>query len=186
MRPYNKKRTIRLRTPLTKEAVRDLRAGDEVLLDGDIFTARDQAHSKMVSLIAKRKNLPFELKDQIIYYCGPTKSAPGRVIGACGPTTSSRMDKLTIPLLKKGLKGMIGKGRRSCEVRSAIKNNKAVYFLTCAGAGAFLAKKVLAKKDVCFKELGPEAVYRLTVKDFPLIVAIDSGGRDIFIKKGDF
>ena len=157
-----------------------LRAGDEVLFTGDLFTARDQAHKRLVALIKKGSKLPLELKGQIIYYCGPTRTPPGRAIGSCGPTTSARMDKMTEPLLKAGLKGMIGKGRRSEDVRSQIKKHKAVYFLATGGAGAFLSKRVLSSKAVCFKELGPEAIYKLRVKDFPMIVGIDSQGTDIF------
>ena len=157
-----------------------LKAGDEVFLTGVIFTARDQAHKRLAALIRKGKKLPFNLKNQVIYYCGPTKTAPGNVFGSCGPTTSSRMDHLTAPLLAQGLKGMIGKGRRSEEARGLIKKYKAVYFLATGGAGALLSRKVIAAKPVCFKELGPEAVYELYVKDFPLIVGIDSKGRDIF------
>ena len=160
-----------------------LRAGDEVLLTGEIFTARDQAHKRLVELIKKGVKLPLDLKGQIIYYCGPTRTPPGKVIGSCGPTTSARMDKMTEPLLAYGIKGMIGKGRRSEEVRRSIKKHKAVYFLATGGAGAFLSKRVLSVKSVCFKELGPEAIYKVRVKDFPLIVGIDSQGTDIF-KRG--
>lgn len=166
----------------SKDEFSGLRAGDEVLLTGDIYTARDQAHKKLIELIRKGGKLPFDLKGQIIYYCGPTKTPPMRVIGSCGPTTSARMDKMTGPLLEAGVKAMIGKGRRSEEVRGLIKKHKAVYFLATGGAGAYLAKRVISVKPVAFKELGPEAVYRLRVKDFPLIVGIDSQGNDIFRK----
>jgi fumarate hydratase subunit beta len=164
------------------ESFERLRAGDEVLLTGEIFTARDQAHLRLVELIKKGTKLPLDLKGQVIYYCGPTRTAPGKAIGSCGPTTSSRMDKFTGPLLSLGLKGMIGKGRRCEEVRQLIKKNKAVYFLAAGGAGAFLSKRVLSSEPVCFKGLGPEAIYKLRVKDFPLIVGIDSKGVDVFAK----
>lgn len=160
-----------------------LRAGDEVLLSGEIFTARDQAHKRLAELIKKGVRLPLDLKGSFIYYCGPTQTPPKRAIGSCGPTTSARMDRLTEPLLKAGLSAMIGKGRRSEEVRRLIKKHKAVYFLAVGGAGAYLARRVLSAKPVCFKEMGPEAVYKLRVKDFPLIVGIDSRGTDIFERK---
>ncbi len=171
---------IKLSTPLDEKDLRRLKAGDEVLLTGEIFTARDQAHKRLACLIKRKSRIPIPLKNQVIYYCGPTRTRPGNTIGSCGPTTSSRMDKLTAPLLYAGLKGMIGKGRRSQEVHRLIKRHKAIYFLATGGAGAFLSKRVTSAKPVCFKELGPEAIYRLKVKDFPLIVGIDSEGRDIF------
>ena len=145
-----------------------MKKDDKILFSGVIYTARDQAHKRIASGAA----LPFSLKGQIIYYCGPTKTPKGKVIGSCGPTTSARMDDFVEPLLKKGLKGMIGKGRRSKRVRQLIKKYKAVYFLAPAGCGALLAKKVISKKLVAFSDLGPEAIYKLEVKDFPLIVAI--------------
>ena len=160
--------------------IRKLKAGKEILFSGVIYTARDQAHKRLVELIRKKKKLPFDLKNQIIYYCGPTATPKGKVIGSCGPTTSSRMDEFVEPLLKKGLLAMIGKGRRSAKVRRLIKKYKGVYFVAPAGCGALLAKKVISKKLVCFKELGPEAIHKLEVKDFPLIVAIDSKARSIY------
>lgn len=150
------------------------------MLDGVIYTARDQAHKRLAGLVKKRRRLPFALKDQVIYYCGPTRTPKGKSIGACGPTTSSRMDEFTPTLLRVGLKGMIGKGLRSPEVVAAIRKYKAVYFVTYAGCGALLAGKVLKAKPLAFADLGPEAVYELTVKDFPLIVAVDSKGRSIY------
>lgn len=172
----------KITAPLTEKDIKTLKAGDEVEISGVIYTARDQAHKKLIELIGKEKKLPLYLKDQVVYYCGPTKARPGKVIGSCGPTTSARMDKLTEPLLKAGLAAMIGKGRRSEAVRQLIKKHKAVYLLAVGGAGAYLARRVLSAKLVCFKELGPEAVYKLRVKDFPLIVGIDSRGTDIFNK----
>lgn len=166
----------------SKDPFAGFEAGDEVLLTGEIYTARDQAHKRLIELLKKGKKLPFEIKNQIIYYCGPTKTPPLKTIGSCGPTTSARMDTMVEPLLKAGLKAMIGKGRRSEEVRRLIKKHKAVYFLATGGAGAYLAKRVLSARPVCFKDLGPEAIYMLRVKDFPLIVGIDSRGTDVFKK----
>lgn len=159
-----------------KEAAR-LKAGDEVLLSGIIYVARDQAHKRLV------EKSPFDLKGQVIYYCGPAKTPKGKIIGACGPTTSSRMDEFTPILLKRGLKGMIGKGGRSEEVRQAIKKYKAVYFLAMAGCGALISKYVRKAKPVAYPELGPEAVLKLDVEDLPLIVGIDTKGKDIYAKK---
>lgn len=166
--------------PLTDSQIRRLKVGQEILLSGIIYTARDQAHKRLVELIKKSKRLPIDLKNQIIYYCGPTRTPKGKIIGSCGPTTSARMDEFTPSLLRLGLKGMIGKGSRSKEVIAAIKKYKAVYFVTYAGCGALLASKVLRAKPIAFKDLGPEAIYKLEVKDFPLIVAIDSKGRSIY------
>jgi len=159
---------------------RKLKAGQEISFSGVIFTARDQAHKCLIDLIKKKKNLPLDLKGQIIYYCGPTATPKGKSIGSCGPTTSSRMDEFVEPLLKKGLLGMIGKGRRSKKIRDLIRKHKAVYFLAPAGCGALLAKKVSSKKLVAFPGLGPEAIYKLVVKNFPLIVAIDCKGKSIY------
>ncbi len=166
-------------TPIKIQDIEDLKAGDEVLLSGMIYIARDQAHKRMIHC----KKKPFDLKGQVIYYCGPTKTPKGKVIGACGPTTSSRMDAFTPALLRGGLKGTIGKGGRSKEVIAAIKKYKAVYFLAPAGCGALVSKYVRRAKVIAFKELGPEAVFKLEVEDFPLIVGIDSRGRSIYDKK---
>ncbi len=159
---------------------KDLKAGDAVMIFGDIYTARDQAHKRLVELMKNGKKLPLELKGKIIYYCGPTRTPKGKVIGSCGPTTSGRMDKFTEPLLKVGVRAVIGKGIRSENVRKAMAKYKSVYFIATGGAGAYLAKKVVSAKQVAFKELGPEAIYRLHVNGFPLIVGIDSTGKDIF------
>lgn len=171
---------IKISTPITKKSIENLKAGDDVLLSGVIYTARDQAHKRLAELIKNKQKLPFDLKGQIIYYCGPTATPKGKIIGSCGPTTSSRMDMFTEALLKEGLVGMIGKGGRSLKVVNLIKKNKAIYFIAPAGCGALLAEKVKHEKLVCFKELGPEAIYQLEVKDFPLIVGIDTKGRDIY------
>jgi len=167
-------------TPLTKETITELKVGDEVLLSGVIYTARDQAHLRLSQMIEKGETLPVDFTNQIIYYCGPTPSA-SRVIGACGPTTSSRMDPFTPLILKEtSLKGIIGKGSRSEEVFEAIKKTGSVYFVAPAGAGAYLSEKVTSSEVVAFGDLGPEAIYKLEVKDFPLIVAIDSEGNDLY------
>lgn len=173
----------RITTPLTKETVKSLKSGQEVLLTGIIYTARDQAHKRVIETIKSNKKLPFNLKDQIIYYCGPTTTPKGKVIGSCGPTTGSRMDKFTPQFLKSGLKGMIGKGSRSKEVIKTIREHSAVYFLAPAGCGALLAKRVKKAKVVAYGDLGPEAIRRLDVVDFPLMVAIDSKGRYIYGKR---
>jgi len=150
------------------------------LLDGTIYTARDQAHKRLVSVIKQDQCLPFELKDAFIYYCGPTKTPKGRIIGSCGPTTSLRMDEFTPVLLAAGLKGMIGKGTRSQQVRDAIKKYKAVYFITYAGCGALLSQFVKQAETIAYSRLGPEAICKLKVRNFPLFVAIDASGRSIY------
>ena len=170
----------RINTPLTKKKIERLRIGERVLFSGIIYTARDQAHKRLVEAINKNKKEPVDLKDTIIYYCGPTAAPRGKIIGSAGPTTSARMDEFTPALLKKGVLAMIGKGRRSKQVREAIKKYKAVYFLTYAGCGALLSKYVKKNKPVAYKDLGPEAIYKLEVEDFPLIVGIDTKGRSIY------
>lgn len=169
-----------VRTPFREEDTGRFRAGDEVLISGTLYTARDAAHQKLVTLLGEGKPLPIDLSDQIIYYCGPTPAPPGRAIGACGPTTSSRMDPFTVPLLEAGLRGMIGKGPRGPEIREACKKHKAVYFVTVGGAGALIARSVLESRIVAWPELGPEAIRELKVKDFPALVGIDSVGADLF------
>lgn len=171
---------IKLKTPLTKDNLKNLKCGQEVLLTGTIYTARDQAHKRLINEISKRKIL---IKNQIIYYCGPTNARKGKPIGSAGPTTSSRMDEFTPRLLSAGLLAMIGKGDRSNKVRQAIKKHKTVYFLAPAGCGALLSKKIKSKRLIAYKDLGPEAIYELRVKDFPLIVGIDAMGRSIYAKK---
>lgn len=159
-----------------------LKVGREIKFSGIIYTARDQAHKRMVEAIKAHKRLPFQLKGAIIYYCGPTRTPKGKIIGACGPTTSVRMDAFTPLLLSCGLAGMIGKGARSIEVKDAIKKYRGVYFLTYAGCGALLSKFVLSAKIIAYPDLGPEAIRELVVKDFPLIVALDAKGGDIYGK----
>ncbi|MEW6102061.1 MAG: FumA C-terminus/TtdB family hydratase beta subunit [Candidatus Omnitrophota bacterium] len=169
-----------IKTPLRQEDIRKLKAGDEVSLTGVIYTARDQAHKRLLEALKMRRKLPFDFKGQIIYYCGPTKTPRGKVIGSCGPTTSSRMDEFTPALIKAGLKGMVGKGRRAKKVREAIKKYRGVYFITIAGAGALLSKFVKRSDLIAYADLGQEAIYRLYVKEFPLIVAVDSSGKSVF------
>jgi fumarate hydratase subunit beta len=171
---------IRINAPLTRDIVKGLRTGDEVLLSGTILTARDAAHQRLAALIKAGKRLPVDLKDAVIYYCGPTPARPGMAIGSCGPTTSSRMDAFTPALLDRGVAAMIGKGDRSPEVIKAIRKNGCAYLLATGGAGALLATKVRRSKVVAFGDLGPEAIHELEVEDFPAIVGIDSKGRDIY------
>ena len=166
--------------PLGEKEIESLKAGDKILLSGLIYTARDQAHKRLVEEIKQGRKLSFDPKGKVIYYCGPAKTPPGKIIGACGPTTSSRMDEFTPQLIKAGLSAMIGKGKRSPDVIEAIKKYKAVYFLAYAGCGALLSKYVKRAKPVAYKDLGPEAVYELEVKDFPLIVGIDAKGKNIY------
>jgi len=171
---------IKITTPLTKEKIIDLKAGQEVLFSGVIYTARDQAHKRLVNMIDEGKELPITLEGNVIYYTGPSPAPFGKVIGSCGPTTSSRMDKYVLPLLKSGVIAMIGKGRRSEEVRNLISKYKAIYFLAPAGCGALISEKVKESKVVIFEDLGPEAIYCLKVESLPLIVGIDSYGNDIY------
>jgi fumarate hydratase subunit beta len=171
---------INISTPLDRSQIRKLKAGDEVLLSGVIYTARDQAHKKLAAAIRKKEKLPFDLRGAVVYYCGPTRTPRGRVIGSCGPTTSSRMDIFTPGLLSAGLKGIIGKGKRSSEVKNALKKCGGVYFLAYAGCGALISTYVKQARVIACKELGPEAIRRLEVKDFPLIVGIDARGKSIY------
>jgi len=166
-----------------QEKIKTLKAGDVLLFSGTIYTARDQVHQRLADALKQGKKPPLDLKGAIIYYCGPTKTPEGKIIGSCGPTTSSRMDEFTPRLLKAGLTAMIGKGARSPEVIQAIKKYKAVYFLTYAGCGALLSKYIKKVTPVAYRDLGPEAIYQLEVKDFPLIVGIDAKGRNIYGKK---
>lgn len=171
---------IKLTTPLTEEKIKDLKMGDNLLLTGTIYTARDAAHERLIRLMEKGKKLPIELKDQIIYYVGPSPAKPGRVIGAAGPTTSYRMDPYTPKLLDVGLKGMIGKGDRGKEVVESIVKNKAVYFVAIGGVAALLSKCIKEAEVVVYEDLGSEAIRRLKVEDLPLIVAIDSKGNNLY------
>jgi len=162
----------RIDLPLTRDVIRTLRRGEEVLLSGSILTARDAAHKKLVERLKTGKKLPVSIKGETIYYTGPTPARKGQVIGSCGPTTSARMDPFTPVLLRHGLIAMIGKGERSKEIDSAIKRFGAVYFVTIGGAGAYLSERVKLNKQVAYKELDTEAIHRLIIEDFPAIVSI--------------
>lgn len=170
----------RLTTPLTEELLASLRAGMPVLISGVIYTGRDAAHKRLCDLIAKGEPLPLDLRGQVIYYVGPTPAKPGQVIGSAGPTTSYRMDPFTPTLLEMGLKGSIGKGKRAPEVIEAMEEYKAVYFVAVGGAGALLAKRIKSCEVVAYEDLGPEAIRRLEVEDFPAIVANDIYGNDFY------
>ncbi|MBR6917634.1 MAG: Fe-S-containing hydro-lyase [Clostridia bacterium] len=169
-----------IETPLTEDAARELSAGDTVYLTGTILVARDAAHKRLYELIAKGEKLPVDLRGQTVYYMGPSPARPGRVIGSAGPTTSSRMDKYTPALLDLGLRAMIGKGRRSEEVKEAAAQHGAVYLAAVGGAGALLSGCITECETVCYDDLGAEAIRRITVKDFPCIVALDTKGGDVY------
>jgi fumarate hydratase subunit beta len=171
---------LRLQTPLRDEDVEALRIGQKVLLSGVVYTARDAAHRRMMDLIEAGKPLPIDIKGQVIYYVGPAPAKPGRPIGSAGPTTSYRMDVYSPKLLELGLKGMIGKGKRSKEVIDALVRYKGVYFGATGGAGALLARSVLEAEVVAYEDLGPEAIRRLVVRDLPLIVVNDVLGQDLY------
>lgn len=167
-------------TPLTDEVVRSLRSGDAVLLSGVIYTARDLAHQRLVGALERGETLPFDIKGAVIYYVGPSPAKPGKVIGACGPTTSYRMDPYTPSLLKAGLKGMIGKGNRSSAVVEALKKFCGVYFAAVGGAAALLAQRVKNARLLAYEDLGPEAVQELLVEELPLFVVNDCYGADLY------
>lgn len=167
---------------LTPEGVKSLEAGDRVLLSGKVYTARDAAHKRLMALLDDGKELPFPLEGSVIYYAGPTPAQQGMPVGSCGPTTSGRMDPYTPRLLDLGLRGMIGKGQRAQPVVDAIVRNGAVYFAAVGGAGALIARRVTASRVIAFEDLGCESIKEMTVKDFPLTVAIDARGRDLYRK----
>lgn len=168
-----------LKTPLTEE-INTLKRGDIVHLSGIIYTARDMAHMRMCDMMQNGTELPFSLKDQIVYYCGPAPTPPGMPCGAAGPTTSKRMDSLTPYLLDAGLKGMIGKGPRNDTVRRKIQRHRAIYLIAAGGCGALIAGHIMRCDVFAFKDLGPEAVYRMEVDKLPLVVGIDASGNDIY------
>ena len=170
----------KITAPLNEEIVRELKAGDYVYITGTIYTARDAAHKRIYENMLEGKEIPLELKNQIIYYLGPSPAKEHQVIGSAGPTTSSRMDKYTPLLLENGLKGMIGKGKRSIEVIESIKKNKSVYFAAVGGAGALLSKCIKASRIICYEDLGAEAILEIEVEDFPAIVVIDSEGNNLY------
>ncbi len=171
---------IRLKTPLSDGDVAKLKIGDKVLLNGVIYTGRDAAHKRLFDLIQAGKPLPIDIKGQVIYYVGPAPAKPGQVIGSAGPTTSGRMDAYSPKLMEIGLKGMIGKGMRKKEVIEAMKKYKAVYFAATGGAGALLAKSIKKAQVVAYEDLGPEAINRLEVVDFPVVVVNDTKGNDLY------
>lgn len=169
-----------IKAPLDNEIIRQLKAGDMVYLSGTIYTARDAAHKRLIELINSGKDLPFNIEGAIVYYVGPTPAKPDRVIGSAGPTTSYRMDAYAPRLLDLGLKGIIGKGDRSESVTDSIKKNNCVYFAAIGGAGAYLANCIKSSKIIAYEDLGAEAIYELEVENFPVIVAIDSEGRNYY------
>lgn len=170
----------RIKLPLSDDDLAGLRAGDSVLLNGPLLTGRDAAHKRLVAALEEGRRLPVELKGETIYYVGPCPTKPGRVIGSAGPTTSSRMDSYTPALLRLGLKGMVGKGQRSQDVIDAMVKYKAVYLAALGGAGALIANSIVKAEVAAYPDLGPEAIYRLEVKDLPVIVAIDCFGNDLY------
>ncbi len=172
--------TYRLTTPLTSEDTKKLVAGDTVLLNGTIYTARDAAHKRLVDLIEAGEELPFDLEGSVIYFVGPTPPKPGDPIGSAGPTTSYRMDSYSPTMLKHGSKGMIGKGKRSQEVKDACVAYDGIYFGATGGAGALLGKQIRSAEVIAYPELGPEAVRKITVEDFPVTVVNDTKGNDIY------
>ena len=172
--------TLRLKTPLGEADARKLRAGDSVLLTGVIYTARDAAHKRLCELVEAGKPLPFDPMDAVVYYVGPTPAAPGQIIGSAGPTTAYRMDAYAPTLIALGLRGMIGKGLRSQEVIDACKKHGAVYFVAVGGAAAVIAQSIQSETMIAYEDLGPEAIRRYEVKDFPAIVCIDAEGNDFY------
>jgi len=171
---------VRLMTPIDESTARSLHAGDRILLSGVIYTARDAAHKRMVEELNSGGKLPIDIVNQIIYYVGPTPAPPGRIIGSAGPTTSGRMDAYAPILIARGLRGMIGKGSRNDSVIAAMREYGAVYFGATGGAGALLARRIVSCEVVAYPELGPEAVHRLEVSDFPVIVINDAYGGDLY------
>ena len=171
---------VKLQTPLTKDKLLNLKAGDSVLLSGVIYSARDAAHKRLIDLLDEGKELPLSIKDETIYYVGPSPAKPGMVIGSAGPTTSYRMDAYAPTLMDLGLKGMIGKGARNEEVIDAIKRNKAVYFGAIGGAAALIGKSIVKSEIIAYEDLGAEAIRKMEVKDMPLVVIIDSEGNNLY------
>lgn len=164
--------------PLDDGNLKELRAGDQVHLSGTVYTARDAAHQRMFEAIEKGEDLPFDIKGQVIYYVGPTPAKPGQVIGSAGPTTSSRMDKYTPKLLEMGLKGMIGKGYRSEEVKKAIVEHQAIYFAAVGGSAALISKAIKEVETIAYEDLGTEAIWKMRIENFPVIVIHDIYGSD--------
>ena len=169
-----------LQAPISKEELKTLKSGDYVYITGTIYTARDAAHKRMYETLQNQENLPIDIQDQIIYYMGPSPAREGRPIGSAGPTTATRMDKYAPRLLDLGEKAMIGKGKRSKEVIDAVIRNHAVYFAAIGGAGALLSKCITKSEIVCYEDLGAEAIRKIEVKDFPVIVVIDREGNNLY------
>ena len=170
----------KIQTPFTREMARTLKAGDACQITGVIYTARDAAHKRLCELVAQGKPLPMDMENAIIYFVGPTPAKPGQAIGSAGPTTAYRMDAYSPALIKMGQTGMIGKGKRSSEVISAMKEHGAVYFGATGGCGALLSKCIKASEIVAYEDLGAEAIRKLTVEDFPVVVIIDSLGNNLY------
>ena len=171
---------IKLQTPLTEDKIKGLKSGDSVLLSGVIYSARDAAHKRLIDLLNEGRELPLNIKDETIYYVGPSPAKPGNVIGSAGPTTSYRMDAYAPALMDLGLKGMIGKGARNKEVIDSIVKNGAVYFGAIGGAAALIAKSIVKSEIIAYEDLGAEAIRRMEVKDMPLVVIIDSKGNNLY------
>lgn len=170
----------KINLPISKDDIENLNAGDKVLLNGWLFTARDAAHKRLYDALCRNEKLPIDINGETVYYLGPSPTPKGKIIGSAGPTTSTRMDKYTPLLLKNGIKAMLGKGRRSGEVIDAMIEQKAVYFAAIGGCGALLARHIAESEVVCYDDLGTEAIRKLKVKDFPCIVAIDCRGNNLY------
>ncbi|MEE8370448.1 MAG: Fe-S-containing hydro-lyase [Dehalococcoidia bacterium] len=168
-----------IKLPLTYESIEKLHTGDYVYLTGAMYTARDSAHKRMIEALQKGESLPVDIRGQMIYYVGPTPAKPGQIIGSAGPTTSMRMDPFTLPLLEAGLKGIIGKGGRGPQVREALLKHQAIYFLAVGGASAFLSKQIRSVEIVAYEDLGTEAMRRIEVEEFPVVVCNDIHGADL-------
>jgi len=173
-------KTLNIKSPLDEETVKNLKAGDQVLITGAIYTARDAAHKRLVEALDKGETLPLDLSNQTIYYMGPSPARPGQAIGSAGPTTSGRMDSYAPRLMAAGLKGMIGKGNRSQAVKDAMKKYKAVYFAAIGGAGALISKSIKKAEVIAYEDLGAEAIRRLEVENFPATVINDIYGGDLY------
>lgn len=174
--------TKKINLPLTDEVINDLKAGDSVLITGSMLTGRDAAHKRLFELIEKGEPLPVNINDEIIYYVGPAPAKPGHAVGPAGPTSSYRMDKYAPALLDRGLKGMIGKGKRSREVIDSMIKNRCVYFAAIGGAAALISRSIKKIETLAYEDLGTEAIYRFYVEDFPAIVAIDANGNSVLVE----
>jgi len=170
----------KLETPLSVEKIKNIKAGDEILLSGEIYGARDAAHKRLAEAIKENRELPINLNNSVIFYVGPSPTPPGKKSGAVGPTTSARMDMFMEPLLKKGLRATIGKGDRSTQTKKLMKKYSSVYFIAPGGISALLASKIIEIEPIAYEDLGPEAVFKIKIKDFPLFAAYDLYGNDIF------